>query len=149
VANFALKAGSADAMPRIFDHVDLRVRSLAEAGEFYRAFLPLLGFTVRIDIEGWLQFEAPGGGVTEFFGVTEDTTHRPNRSRIAFWADSRERVDALAVEIARIGAKHIEGPGFESESYYTVYFDDPSDNPLEICHRTAPFIEGLSSKDSV
>ena len=126
-------------MPRIFDHVDLRVKSLAESGEFYRALLPLLSFTVRVDLEGWLQFEAPGTGVSEFFGVTEDATHTPNRSRIAFWADSLERVDALAAELALIGAKHIEGPGFESSSYYAVYFNDPSDNPLEICHRTSPF----------
>jgi catechol 2,3-dioxygenase-like lactoylglutathione lyase family enzyme len=126
-------------MPRIFDHVDLRVRSLAESGGFYRALLPLLGFTERVDIENWLQFEAQGSDATEFFGVTEDPAHRPNRSRIAFWADSRERVDALTAELARIGAKHIEGPGFESASYYAVYFDDPSDNPLEICHRTSPF----------
>ncbi len=126
-------------MPRIFDHVDLRVRSLAESGGFYRALLPLLGFTERVDIENWLQFEAQGSDATEFFGVMEDPAHRPNRSRIAFWADSRERVDALAAELARIGAKNIEGPGIESASYYAVYFNDPSDNPLEICHRTSPF----------
>lgn len=124
---------------RIFDHVDLRVRSLAEAGPFYRGFLPLLGFTLRVGIDGWLQFEAPGNGPTEFFGVTEDEGHVPNRSRIAFWADTRERVDVLAREVRRLGAKQIEGPDFESHSYYAVYFDDPSGNPLEICYRTSKF----------
>lgn len=101
--------------------------------------LPLLGFTIRVESEGWIQFEAAGEGPTEFFGLTEDPNHVPNRSRIAFWADIRERVDILSVEIGRLGARHIEGPGFESTSYYAVYFDDPSGNAFEICHRPSKF----------
>jgi catechol 2,3-dioxygenase-like lactoylglutathione lyase family enzyme len=126
-------------MPRLFDHVDLRVRDLALAGPFYRQLLPLLGFTARVDIDGWIQFEAPGTGPAEFFGVTEDKAHHPNRSRIAFWAESKQRVDALAAAIRPLGARNIEGPDFESPTYYAVYFDDPSGNPLEICHRSERF----------
>jgi len=126
-------------MPRIFDHVDLRVKSLREVDAFYKAFLPLLGFTTRVEIEGWLQFEAGGGEVTEFFGITEDPAHVPNRSRIAFWADRPERVDFFAQELRRLGAQKMEGPGFEAEFYYALYFEDPSGNPLEICHRTSRF----------
>jgi catechol 2,3-dioxygenase-like lactoylglutathione lyase family enzyme len=136
-------------MPRIFDHVDLRVRDLAAAGPFYRQLLPLLGFTVRVDIPGWLQFEAPGPGADEFFGVTEDRNHRPNRSRIAFWASSPARLDGLAATLPGIGAANIEGPGFESKTYYAVYFDDPSGNPLEICHRTKPFTPVTAAKSNV
>jgi len=47
-------------MRRCFDHVDLRVRSLAEARPFYEALLPALGFTRKVTIEGWLQYEADG-----------------------------------------------------------------------------------------
>lgn len=126
-------------MPRIFDHVDLRVTDLAVAGPFYRELLPLLGFTVCVEIEGWLQFEAPGAAASEFFGVTEDRDHRPNRSRIAFWADSVQRVDALAAQLRALGAQNIEGPGYESPTYYAVYFDDPSGNPLEIVYRSQRF----------
>lgn len=129
-------------MPRILDHIDLRVRDLGEAASFYQALLPALGFTLRVEIPGWLQFEAEGDGATEFLGVTEDPAHSPNRSRVAFWADSRERVDQLAALLANIGAQNIEGPGFEAEGYYAVYFDDPSGNPLEICHRAAKFTAG-------
>lgn len=70
---------------------------------------------------------------------SEDREHRPNRNRIAFWADSRERVDELAAQLARIGAVAIENPNFVSETYYAVYFNDPSGNPLEICYRSAKF----------
>lgn len=123
-------------MPRIFDHVDLRVRDLNVAGPFYRQLLPLLGFTVRMDVEDWIQFAAAGTTATEFFGVTEDKTHQPNRSRVAFWAESIERVNELAEELEKVGAQNIEGPGFESSGYYAVFFDDPSGNALEICFRS-------------
>ena len=59
-------------MRRRYDHIDLRVRSLAEVRPFYETLLPALGFTRDVRIEGWLQFEAAGAdGATEFFGVTE------------------------------------------------------------------------------
>jgi catechol 2,3-dioxygenase-like lactoylglutathione lyase family enzyme len=126
-------------MSRIFDHVDLRVVSLASAGSFYRAILPILGFSVRVDIEGWLQFEAGGEGPGEFFGVTEDSRHKPNANRIAFWADSIAKVDELSHLLPAMGGVNIEGPAYESDYYYAVYFDDPSGNNLEVCHRLRRF----------
>ena|ERR1051326_8249642 len=135
-------------MPRIFDHIDLRVRDLAVAGEFYRRLLPLLGFSVKVEIEGWIQFEAAGRDAAEFFGVTEDKNHQPNRSRIAFWAESKARVDQLAAAARELGAGNIEGPDYEAESYYAVYFDDPSGNPLEICHRSLRFNDEKPSRSS-
>ena len=128
-------------MRRIFDHVDLRVHRMEEARPFYCALLPLLGFTVRVEIEGWLQFEAAGDGATEFFGLTEDRGHRPNRTRIAFWAESKERVDQIGAELKDIGALNLEGPEFIDPSYYAVYFDDPSGNALEVVYRSSSFTD--------
>lgn len=126
-------------MRRLIDHIDLRVRNLTHAGPFYRELLPALGFTVRADIAGWLQFEAAGAEPTAFFGVTEDSGHTVNRSRIAFWAESNQRVDELAEVVRNLGGLNIEGPGWEGTGYYAVYFDDPSGNPLEVCHRARRF----------
>jgi catechol 2,3-dioxygenase-like lactoylglutathione lyase family enzyme len=126
-------------MPRIFDHIDLRVANLAKAAPFYRAILPTLGYTVRVDFAEWLQYEAAGDGPSEFFGVTEDPQHKPNASRIAFWAESKARVDELAAMLPSLGALNIEGPGFESDYYYAVFFEDPSGNRLEVCHRLRRF----------
>ena len=131
-------------MGRIFDHVDLRVRDLPSCTRFYEAFLPLVGFTQRVSLEGWLQFESVGPGATEFFGVTEDSEHKPNCNRIAFWAESTARVDELASRLADIGALNIEGPGDESGGYYAVYFNDPSGNAFEICYRPHRFNETRS-----
>jgi predicted enzyme related to lactoylglutathione lyase len=125
-------------MRRRYDHIDLRVRSLAEARPFYETLLPALGFTRDVRIEHWLQFEAAGAdGATEFFGVTESSRHVANECRIAFWADSPSEVDRLAEIIVRAGAQNVEGPGYhEGPGYYAVFFEDPSGNRLEICHRT-------------
>lgn len=125
-------------MDRRYDHIDLRVRSLADARPFYQVLLPALGFTRKLDIEDWLQFEAEGTGrATEFFGVTESPQHVANESRIAFWADSTAEVDRLADLVVRAGARNVEGPGYhEGPGYYAVFFEDPSGNRLEICNRT-------------
>jgi predicted lactoylglutathione lyase len=122
---------------RRFDHIDLRVRNLDEARRFYEILLPALGFSQEVHIDGWLQYEAQGvNGVAESFGVMESPQHSPNECRIAFWADSPAEVDRLATIVAETGARNIEGPAYEAPHYYAVFFDDPSGNHLEICHRT-------------
>ena len=128
-------------MPRLFNNIDLRVRSLAEVRSFYEKLLPALGFVRDARIEGWLQFEANYGDVTEFFGITESATHRPNENRVAFWAASPVEVDRLSQIAAAAGAQNLEGPAFETPSYYAVFFEDPCGNRLEICHRTAAATE--------
>jgi hypothetical protein len=71
-------------MRRRYDHVDLRVRSLAEARPFYETLLPALRFTRDVRIEHWLQLEAVGAdSATEFFGITESSRHVANECRIA------------------------------------------------------------------
>jgi predicted enzyme related to lactoylglutathione lyase len=124
-------------MRRRYDHIDLRVHSLAEARPFYEILLPALGFTRRAEIEGWLQFEAvEPGGAAEFFGITEAVMHQANACRIAFWAESTTAVDRLAEVVRRAGGRGIEGPGYdEGPGYYALFFEDPSGNRLEICHR--------------
>lgn len=124
-------------MRRRYDHIDLRVQSLAEARPFYRALLPALGFTRDVGIEGWLQFEtADKDPAPEFFGITESPQHVANECRIAFWADSNSEVDRLAEIAVRAGARNVEGPGYyEGHGYYAVFFEDHSGNRLEICHR--------------
>lgn len=125
-------------MSRLYDHIDLRVASMVDARPFYHVLLPALGFTRKLEIEDWLQFETEGtAGATEFFGVMESPQHVANESRIAFWADSTAEVDRLADLVVRAGARNVEGPGYhEGPGYYAVFFEDPCGNRLEICNRT-------------
>jgi predicted enzyme related to lactoylglutathione lyase len=120
----------------MFDHIDLRVRSLDHVRRFYEVLLPALGFTRQAVIEGWLQFEAASvDGRPQFVGVTESSTHLPNDCRVAFRAESPQDVERLAAVVRQAGGLNIEGPLYEGPGYYAVFFNDPSGNRLEICHR--------------
>jgi predicted enzyme related to lactoylglutathione lyase len=122
-------------MGRRYDHIDLRVRNLGEVTPFYEALLPALGFTRDAQVEGWLQYEAADGDVTEFFGVTESASHAANENRIAFWAESDGEVDRVAEIARRAGAQNMEGPMPYTAGYYAVFFEDPCGNRFEVCHR--------------
>ncbi|MBA4149591.1 MAG: VOC family protein [Verrucomicrobia bacterium] len=122
-------------MRRRYDHIDLRAPRLAEVTPFYEQLLPALGFARDVRVEGWLQFEAGDGDITEFFGVTESPGHVANENRIAFWAESMAEVDRLAEVARRAGARNIEGPMPYEPGYYAVFFEDPCGNRLEVCHR--------------
>lgn len=121
---------------RLFDHIDLRVPCLEDVTLFYEKLLPALGFTRRVDVEDWLQFEGGGDEVTAFFGITESPSHRPNENRVAFWAESRDEVNQSARVAAEVGAQNIEGPMDYEAGYYAVFFEDPCGNRLEVCYRT-------------
>lgn len=130
---------------RYFDHIDLRVKNRVNAQVFYAQLLPALGFTSDDSGEVWGQFQTPDpvGGASEFFGFTEDPDHRPNDSRIAFWAESRAEVDRIAQVAKKAGARNIEGPQAWTEytpGYYAVFFEDPDGNKLEVCHRERPTV---------
>jgi catechol 2,3-dioxygenase-like lactoylglutathione lyase family enzyme len=122
-------------MRRRYDHIDLRVPRLADVTEFYETLLPTLGFTRKVQIEGWLQYESSDGAITEFFGVTESPGHIANENRIAFWAENNASVDLIAALAQSAGARNMEGPMSYEPGYYAAFFEDPCGNRLEICHR--------------
>src|SRR5436309_14222077 len=96
---------------RLFDHIDLRVRNRARAQEFYATILPALGFTHDQSGNEWGAFEAHAKDKpVEFFGFTEDVNHKPNGTRIAFWADTPAEVEELTDIVRRAGGQNLEGP---------------------------------------
>ncbi|CAN5403269.1 VOC family protein [soil metagenome] len=123
---------------RQFDHIDLRVREMAAAQEFYGRLLPALGFSVKCGDDECRTYQLPGDEPVEFFCFTADPNHQANETRIAFWADSRTEVDRLAGVVREAGGLNLEGPELckdYSPGYYAVFFEDPSGNKLEICCR--------------
>jgi catechol 2,3-dioxygenase-like lactoylglutathione lyase family enzyme len=124
---------------RRFDHIDLRVKDRASAQKFYEKILPALGFTLEKSDEEWGTFYAETDGVpTEFFAFDEDKNHRPNETRIAFWADTRDEVNQIAEVVRQAGGRNLEGPQIWTEytaGYYALFFEDPDGNKLEVCCR--------------
>ncbi|MFL6585107.1 MAG: VOC family protein [Chthoniobacterales bacterium] len=125
---------------RYFDHIDLRVKNRERAQKFYAHILPAIGFTSDESGERWGAFQVPepNDKAREFFGFIEDPDHRPNESRIAFWAETRADVDRIAEVLRKAGAPNIEGPQIWTEytpGYYAVFFEDPDGNKLEVCCR--------------
>ncbi len=127
--------------PRLFDHVDLRVRDLAEARRFYDVLMPALGFTGFSTTPMGVAYEARSDHPKpEFFGLIEDPGHVPNGSRLAFWAETSEQVDRIGQIVQQSGALEFEDAAWcpeYSPSYYAVYFADPCGNRLEVCCRLA------------
>jgi predicted enzyme related to lactoylglutathione lyase len=129
---------------RHLDHIDLRVKDFARARKFYGALLPALGFTCDRSDDDWGTFYAVGRDQpSEFLGFTADPNHQPNGTRIAFWAETREEVDAFAGIVRKAGGKNLEGPelcpGY-SPGYYALFFEDPDGNKLEVCCREQPVV---------
>lgn len=130
---------------RCFDHIDLRVNDRKVAREFYSKFLPELGFVHKSCSDDFDTFSAGGSDrPSEFFCLDEDKDHRPNNTRIAFWAETREEVDRVAKLVREAGGKNLEGPEIckdYSPGYYAFFFEDPSGNKLEICCREKPVLD--------
>lgn len=126
---------------RLFDHIDLRVRDLAEAERFYATILPALGFPTRIAEKDCVSYDSISDHPKPaFIALSEDRDHVPNRTRIAFWRDTREGVDAFAAVLKAADARNIEGPELCTEyspGYYAVFFEDPCGNRFEVCCRCA------------
>jgi catechol 2,3-dioxygenase-like lactoylglutathione lyase family enzyme len=129
---------------RLLDHIDLRVKDMKSAREFYAKLLPAIGFTCDRSDKECGTFYVPGGDrPSAFFSFTEDRHHQPNGTRISFWADTRAEVDRIAALVREIGGKTLEGPELCEEyspGYYAFFFEDPDGNKLEICSREKPII---------
>jgi catechol 2,3-dioxygenase-like lactoylglutathione lyase family enzyme len=127
---------------RRLDHIDLRVKDLKTAQAFYEKILPPLGFTCDRSDGDWGTFYSVGSDQpSDFFGFTVDPEHKPNGTRIAFWAETRKEVDDFAGIVQTAGGRNLEGPevcqGY-SPGYYALFFEDPEGNKLEICCRESP-----------
>ncbi len=121
-----------------FGHIDLRVRDITAAQDFYEAVLPALGFTERYPGGGWKVWAATDElPWTQYFGITESTGHAPNENRIAFAVGSREDVERIADVARAAGALELSGPKEVpyGPGYYAVFFADPSGNLLEVYFR--------------
>ena len=129
---------------RLFDHIDLRVRDLAEARGLYDAFFPALGLARSGVGEDWASYtalEPEDRKHAPFVWLNVLPGHQGGANRTAFWADSEAEVDRLAETVRAAGARVVEGPEYchdYTPGYYAVFFEDACGNKWEVCYRDAP-----------
>lgn len=135
-----------------FDHIDMRVPSLALTRRFYDNLMTALGLSVQrlahVDAAGdWHDVgettpcnvveycSVPAAGTTSFFlGVIEDRGMKPTSTRVAFRLSSLQRLEELTNSLAGMGALSVERSA-DWEQYPAVFFEDPCGTKLELCCR--------------
>jgi|HubBroStandDraft_5_1064220.scaffolds.fasta_scaffold13645_4 catechol 2,3-dioxygenase-like lactoylglutathione lyase family enzyme len=123
-------------MPRMLDHIDLRVRNRAAAEAFYDPIFRVLR-AVKSDSPEYTTWRIPpvdANDSSDSFGVTEDEQFIAGSTRIALRATSREIVDEIAALLPSVGALNVEmDDGIYGDDFYGVFFEDPDGNRLEVC----------------
>jgi catechol 2,3-dioxygenase-like lactoylglutathione lyase family enzyme len=112
----------------MFDHVGLRVRSLAESVRFYSLVLAPLGFEQVTDTPELAEFGALSLGEGE--PVTAPL-------HFAFLAHTREEVDAFHRAGVEGGFRDNGAPGTReyAPDYYAAFLLDPDGHNVEAVHR--------------
>ncbi len=129
-----------------FDHVDVRVPSLAAVEAFYGAFLPRLGLSrtsyAYVDPRGeWNDgtperynaiewYEADAVGRPLFVGIIEDQDMAVSRTRLAFRVAGRAELDGWLPVLRELGARGLEIE--ERETSTSLFFTDPLGTRLEL-----------------
>lgn len=140
-------------MEPIIDHIQITVKDMAVAEAFYDKLLPLLGFDLQRKVGAVI--DEHEFHVVEYvhprlaFAITsprkalaDQTVHRRRPGalhHLAFRAPSRDEVDRLHLELAKIGATIVspprEYPEYTPPGYYAVFFKDPEGIKYEVvCH---------------
>jgi catechol 2,3-dioxygenase-like lactoylglutathione lyase family enzyme len=138
---------TAPAVPSIggVHHVFLTVNDLKRSRAFYAQLMPRLGYPAVWEYPGsedsvgflgnggslWLK-QAPARFVGETF-----SKDRVGLCELAFRAEGREQVDALAHDVESFGGAILDPPRDYPEyvpGYYAVFFTDPDGIKLELVY---------------
>jgi len=124
-------------------HVILTVNDLPRSARFYAGLMPRLGYPGVVEYEGasvgWF---GPGGSfwikrADERYAGDRFSKDRVGLCEVAFRAESRAQVDALAADVATLGGTILDLPREYPEyvpGYYSVFFADPDGIKLELVH---------------
>jgi catechol 2,3-dioxygenase-like lactoylglutathione lyase family enzyme len=141
-------------MEPVIDHIQITVKNMAVAVEFYDKLMPLLGFSPEKRLSAVI--EAHDFHVVEYshprlaFAITspraafrDDLVHRRRPGslhHLAFRARSRDEVDRLHLEVAAIGADIVapprEYPEYTPAGYYALFFKDPEGIKYEVVYHS-------------
>jgi glyoxylase I family protein len=138
---------TAPAVPSVggVHHVFLTVNDLARSRAFYAQLMPRLGYPAVGEYPGAadsIGFMGNGGSLwlkqapARFAGETF-SKDRVGLCELAFRAESRDQVDALARDVEGFGGAILDPPRDYPEyvpGYYAVFFSDPDGIKLELVY---------------
>ena len=140
-------------MKPIIDHIQITVKDIKVAEEFYDKFLPIIGFDIKNKVSAFI--EEHDFYVIEYthellaFAITSpreafknDVVNRRKPGalhHLAFKAETQDEVDNAYLELKKIGAIIVSKPQLHpeyGENYYAIYFKDLENIKYEIvCNR--------------
>jgi catechol 2,3-dioxygenase-like lactoylglutathione lyase family enzyme len=122
-------------------HVFITVNDVARSRPFYAALMPRLGYNglweFGAESVGWLGADGSfwiKQAAAQYVGE-RFSKDRVGLCEVAFRAESRAEVDALAADIASFGGTILDAPREYPEyvpGYYAVFFADPDGIKLEL-----------------
>jgi len=125
-------------------HVFLTVNDLARSRRFYQALMPRLGYPALTEYgaDAPVGFYGAGGSfwikqADPRFAGASFSKDRVGLAEIAFRAENRGQVDALARDVPGFGGTILDAPREYPEyvpGYYAVFFSDPDGIKLELVH---------------
>jgi len=124
---------------RALHHVDLTASDVARSTAFYDAVLARMGFERTADVdEGpiWRKaaFELGLQAASAAGRARPHDRRSPGLHHLAFAAPSAAAVDALHLELVRLGVRVLDAPALYERylpGYYAVFFADPDNVKLE------------------
>lgn len=123
-------------------HVFLTVNDLGRSRDFYARLMPRLGYPDMHDFTTVLGWTSDGGSfwlkqATPEFAGAAFSKDRVGLAEVAFRAESRAQVDALALDLPSWGGTILDPPRVYPEyvaGYYAVFFTDPDGIKLELVY---------------
>jgi len=123
------------------DHLIITVNSYEQACQFYNWLMPKVGYSHLHDYGAMRGWASEGGSfwikkAEAQFATDSFHKDRVGLCEIAFRADDRTQVDALAKEVETNGGKILDAPREYdyTPGYYAVFFADPDGIKLEFVH---------------
>jgi catechol 2,3-dioxygenase-like lactoylglutathione lyase family enzyme len=123
------------------DHMIIAVNSYDKACRFYSWLMPQLGYPDMHDYGETRGWASQSGSfwikkANTQFSADSFSKDRVGLCEIAFRADNRTQIDALAKELEAQGGKILDPPREYDyvPGYYAVFFADPDGIKLEFVH---------------
>lgn len=118
----------------IFNHVQIKVKSLQATRKFYDELMNVLGHKVVLDIERFVV--GYGTSVHDMFEIHQSSEEAPlsRAVHVAFNAKDKETVDNFYRVALENGAKCNGGPGYRPEyedGYYAAFIIDIDGHNVE------------------